>query len=51
MAAYRESMTTCQRKTSYPGEGAGPAVEQIDGTWHIRSLSLVKEVLRTPGAV
>lgn len=44
-------MTTCQRKTSYPGEGAGPAVEQIDGTWHIRSLSLVKEVLRTPGAV
>ncbi|MGO0576015.1 cytochrome P450 [Ornithinimicrobium panacihumi] len=44
-------MTACQRKTSYPGEAGGPAIEQIDGTWHIRSLPLVREVLRTPGAV
>lgn len=35
-----------QRKAAPVGESAAPAVEQRDGVWHIRSLPLVREVLR-----
>lgn len=35
-----------ERRTAYPGEADRPAVEERDGTWHIRSLPLVREVLR-----
>lgn len=42
-----------RRKTSRPGEVGlpeAPAVEVIDGVWHVRSLPLVKEVLRSTTA-
>ncbi|WP_040157241.1 cytochrome P450 [Mobilicoccus massiliensis] len=34
------------RKTGRAGERLSPAVELIDGVWHVRSYPLVKEVLR-----
>lgn len=42
-------METNERLTSYPGEADAPSVEERDGTWHIRSLPLVREVLRIAG--
>lgn len=39
-----------QRKAAPAGESAAPAVQQRDGVWHIRSLPLVKEVLRAAGS-
>lgn len=45
-------MTTCphahdRRKIVRPGEADGPAIEEIDGIWHVRSVPLVREVLRS----
>ncbi|MFX0539980.1 cytochrome P450 [Ornithinimicrobium sp. Y1847] len=37
------------RLTARPGEVDTPAIEQRDGTWHIRALPLVREVLRLSG--
>lgn len=39
-----------QRKALPEGEGSTPAVEYKDGFWHIRSLPLVRQILRTSGA-
>ncbi|GAB49356.1 cytochrome P450 [Mobilicoccus pelagius] len=42
-----------RRKTSRPGEvdlPEAPAIEVVDGAWHVRSLPLVKEVLRSTAA-
>lgn len=36
----------CRRKAVPAGESAAPPVEVIDGVWHVRSLPLVREVLR-----
>ncbi|MDO4253709.1 MAG: cytochrome P450 [Kocuria sp.] len=36
-----------QRKALPDGEESSPAVEEKDGLWHIRSLPLVRQVLRT----
>ncbi|MGD8151161.1 hypothetical protein [Ornithinimicrobium sp. Y1694] len=37
------------RLTARPGEADTPAIEQRGGTWHIRALPLVREVLRLSG--
>ncbi|MFI7482512.1 cytochrome P450 [Kocuria sp. M1R5S2] len=40
-----------RRRTSRPGESGGaPAVEVLDGVWHVRSLPLVRQVLREADA-
>ncbi|ALU38432.1 cytochrome [Kocuria flava] len=39
-----------RRRTVPPGEPAGPPVEVVDGVWHVRSLPLVREVLREADA-
>lgn len=39
------------RKTSRPGEALTPGIEERDGVWHIRSLPLVRQVLRDSGSV
>ena len=36
-----------QRITHYPGERDAPAVEVVDGVWHVRSLAAAREVLRS----
>ncbi|MDO5736554.1 MAG: cytochrome P450 [Propionibacteriaceae bacterium] len=38
------SMT--DRKSVRPGEAAGPGLERIGGTWHVRDAALVRQVLR-----
>lgn len=35
-----------QRRTARPGEPAEPRVEALDGVWHVRSLAMVRQVLR-----
>ncbi len=39
-----------RRRTARPGEPAAPRVEVLDGVWHVRSLPLVRQVLREADA-
>ncbi len=39
-----------RRRTAPPGESGTPGVEVLDGTWHVRSLPLVRQVLREADA-
>lgn len=39
-----------QRRTARPGEPSTPPVEVVDGVWHLRSLPLVRQVLREADA-
>ncbi|MFI7495853.1 cytochrome P450 [Kocuria sp. M4R2S49] len=39
-----------RRRTAPPGERSAPPVEVLDGVWHIRSLPLVRQVLREADA-
>ncbi|WP_420176262.1 cytochrome P450 [Luteococcus sp. OSA5] len=47
------SQSTCpvsgenRRKTNYPGEKLEPAVEVVDGVWHVRDMAAAREVLRS----
>ena len=35
-----------RRRTAPPGERSVPRVEVLDGVWHVRSLPMVRQVLR-----
>ncbi|MDO5618230.1 cytochrome P450 [Kocuria sp.] len=45
-ASGPQKAVNSQRKALPAGESASPVVQEQDGTWHIRSLPLVREVLR-----
>ncbi|MFC6359286.1 cytochrome P450 [Luteococcus peritonei] len=43
-------MSSCpvdRRKTNYPGESRAHGIELVDGTWQVRSMEAVRQVLRS----